>query len=140
LWRFGRRGSDLDPLTAGISPATPGAATSSALGMAWVSYRVLWFFLLFACLWFQPWYVVWLVALAPLLGSGRQVAMVILFSAVVHVKYLVFEFAWYWLDPRDVPLIPEVAATLLVFCPLLLCWVWQRWRWGSGTSDSGMPV
>ena len=34
------------------------------------SYNVVLFYLLFLCLWFQPWYVMWLAPLAALLPPG----------------------------------------------------------------------
>jgi hypothetical protein len=84
------------------------------------SYLVLLYFLLFACLWFQPWYLVWLLALAPLLGPSPHAGAIILFSALVQVKYFIFDFVWYWQTPIPTLLAPEVATTVLIFAPMLL--------------------
>ena len=70
-------------------------------------YRILLYFLLFACLWFQPWYLIWLLALAPLLGPGADAGILIAFSALVQVKYFIFDFAWFWEWPMVDILVPE---------------------------------
>jgi hypothetical protein len=106
------------------------------------AYAVLLYFLLFACLWFQPWYLVWLLALAPLLGRSPHAAAVICFSALVQIKYFIFDFAWLWRTPVDDILAPEVATTVAIFVPMLLVYAlvvcWRRRKregtkgaWGS---------
>lgn len=95
-------------------------APGSLASLAERSYAVLLYFLLFACLWFQPWYLVWLLALAPLLGPSPHAAAIMLFSALVQVKYFIFDFAWFWRTPMDDILAPEVATTVLIFVPMLL--------------------
>jgi hypothetical protein len=46
-------------------------------------------------LWFQPWYVIWLIVLAPLAGKQwRRLAVV--WSAGALSLYLLFDFGWYW--------------------------------------------
>jgi hypothetical protein len=52
--------------------------------------------LMLGTLWFQPWYLVWLLALAPLAGERWQPAAV-LSSAGALGLYLLFDFGWYWL-------------------------------------------
>ena len=79
------------------------------------SYRILLYFLLFACLWFQPWYLIWLLALAPLLGPGADAGILIAFSALVQVKYFIFDFVWFWEFPMVDILVPEAATTVLIF-------------------------
>ena len=69
-------------------------------GFAAASYRILLYFLLFACLWFQPWYLIWLLALAPLLGPGADAGILIAFSGLVQVKYFIFDFVWFWRSSR----------------------------------------
>ena len=84
------------------------------------SYNVVLFYLLFLCLWFQPWYVMWVVPLAALLPSGRQARTVIVFCVSAMTKYLVFDFFWFsspWLvDTLHV----EAAAVAAIYAlPLL---------------------
>jgi len=95
-------------------------AGSGLAALAGRSYAVLLYFLLFACLWFQPWYLVWLLALAPLLGRSPHAGAIILFSTLVQVKYFIFDFAWFWRTPMDDILTPEAATTALVFVPVLV--------------------
>jgi len=46
-------------------------------------------------LWFQPWYLIWLIVLAPLAGERwRRLAAV--WSASALSVYLLFDFGWYW--------------------------------------------
>jgi hypothetical protein len=99
-------------------PAGQGAAGIAPLARR--SYLVLLYFLLFACLWFQPWYLVWLLALAPLLGPSPHAVAIVMFSALVQVKYFIFDFAWYWQTPIPDILAPEVATTVMIFAPMLL--------------------
>jgi hypothetical protein len=98
--------------------------SGSLVSLAGRSYAVLLYFLLFACLWFQPWYLVWLLALAPLLGPSPHAAAVIVFSLLAQVKYFIFEFVWLWRTPMDDILVPEVATTVAIFVPILLVYAW----------------
>ena len=95
------------------------------------------YFLLFACLWFQPWYLVWLLALAPLLGRSPHAAAVVAFSALVQVKYFIFDFAWFWRTPMDDILVPEVATTVLIFAPMLMVYVMLARRGHQTTEGAG---
>jgi hypothetical protein len=52
-------------------------------------------FLILGTLWFQPWYVTWLIALAPLVGEARR-RQAIVWSASALSTYLIFDFAWFW--------------------------------------------
>jgi hypothetical protein len=110
-------------------------AVPPAVGFAFLvngCYAVLLYFLLIACLWFQPWYLVWLLALAPLLGPSPHVGAVMLFSALVQLKYFIFGFAWLWRTPMDDILVPEAVTTALIFAPMLLVYGWlagRRLRW-----------
>lgn len=60
------------------------------------SFDVLVFYLLFSCLWFQPWYVMWVAPLAALLPLGRRSSLFIAFCLSAMAKYLVFDFFWFW--------------------------------------------
>ncbi|MGD1995181.1 MAG: hypothetical protein PVH62_00255 [Anaerolineae bacterium] len=63
------------------------------------AYDVVLFLLLFATLWFQPWYVTWLVALAALRPRPTAPAQAGLFSLTVMGSYVVYGFVWFWI-PR----------------------------------------
>lgn len=68
------------------------------------SFEAVTFLLLFATLWFQPWYTLWLVALAAILGNteGASSAQKLagLFSLAVTWAYVVYGFAWFWFAPQ----------------------------------------
>jgi len=92
-----------------------------------IAHRVIWYYLVFACLWFQPWYAVWLVATGPLLGSPLEATSTIFFAALVHVKYLIYDFIWFWRQPPYEAIVPETATTILIFGPMLFCSI-RAWR------------
>ena len=56
------------------------------------SARVLLFYLLFTCLWFQPWYALWPLALAALLPEGTLGRTIVLLSYAVAWKAIFFDF------------------------------------------------
>lgn len=114
-------------------------ARGSLTSLAGRSYAVLLYFLLFACLWFQPWYLVWLLALAPLLGRSPHAAAIMAFSALVQVKYFIFDFAWFWRTPMDDILAPELATTVLIFVPMLVVYA-MLVRRGYKTTESTEPT
>jgi len=61
----------------------------SSHGFIQITFNILVFYLLLTCLWFQQWYCVWLVCLAPFLPSkSRNLALI--FSFWVISKQLVF--------------------------------------------------
>jgi len=50
-----------------------------------------------------------------------------IFSALVQVKYFIFDFAWFWEMPMADILVPEVATTVLIFGPMLALLAWRLW-------------
>ncbi len=61
----------------------------STQGFLQIAFNILAFYLLVTCLWFQQWYGIWLISLAPLLpGRSRQFALV--FGFWVMSKQLIF--------------------------------------------------
>ncbi len=95
------------------------------------SYNVLLAYLLVACLWFQPWYVMWIVPLAAMLPSRRAANTTIIFTFSALAKYLVFDFLWYR-DPfvLDMPQIEAIAATV-IYLPPFAYLIWSRRRQGA---------
>ena len=99
------------------------------------SFNVVLFYLLFLCLWFQPWYVMWLAPLGALLPPGRQARMVIIFSLTALTKYLIFDFFWFLLPSLAETIKVETAAVACIYTlPLvylvlsLAASTWRRWR------------
>ena len=63
------------------------------------SYTLTLFFLLFICLWFQPWYIIWVIALAALLSQTDAVRQSVLFTYGGPWAYVVYHFVWFWYVP-----------------------------------------
>ncbi|TMC52760.1 MAG: hypothetical protein E6J26_09055 [Chloroflexi bacterium] len=94
--------------------------------------------LIVGTLWFQPWYVVWIVALAPL-AHARQRALAFAWSLGALSLYVLFDFVWVWyaeLLNSGNELVVNVAATALWLGPVLGVLAWSRWRDWLG----GIPV
>ncbi len=64
-----------------------------------VSFEVILFYLFFTCTWLQPWYLVWLLALAALLPDLGTAYLAILFSYTMTWAYIVYHFVWFWYIP-----------------------------------------
>jgi hypothetical protein len=84
--------------------------------------------LLLPTLWFQPWYVTWLVALAPLVDeAGRR--LTIIWSMGAFAMYIVFNFLWYW-QPlffnTGEGVVLNWVVWLLWALPVGICVVWQK--------------
>jgi len=84
-----------------------------------------------AILWFQPWYVVWLVALGAIVPSVAIGRLTTLFSYTATWNYMVFTFllAWYFpvMSP-DHALVANVVSVLLIFGPPMAYAVCLLWR------------
>ena len=70
---------------------------SSDAAQAWLipvraATSILLFYLLVVCLWFQPWYALWPLALAALLPEGAMARTVVLLSYAAVWKTIVFDF------------------------------------------------
>ncbi len=89
------------------------------------STRVLLFYLLFTCLWFQPWYALWPLALAALLPEGALGRTVVLLSYAAAWKTIYFDYFIY----RGGPLPPLAwRETLLAPATLGLTWLYLGLR------------
>jgi hypothetical protein len=53
--------------------------------------HILLFYLLFTCLWFQPWYSLWPLALAAILPEGAVARTVVLLSYAAAWKTIIFD-------------------------------------------------
>ena len=87
--------------------------------------HILLFYLLFACLWFQPWYTLWPLALAALLPEGAVARTVVLLSYAAAWKTIIFDDFVY----TGGPLPPKVwRETLLGPITLGLTWLYVAYR------------
>ena len=97
--------------------------------------HILLFYLLFACLWFQPWYTLWPLALAALLPEGAVARTVVLLSYAAAWKTIVFDDFVYTGGPLPSNIWRE---TLLGPITLGLVWLYVGYRillgWRRGRS------
>jgi hypothetical protein len=85
----------------------------------WAAAHLLLFYLLFACLWFQPWYALWPLALAALLPEGALARTVVLLSYAAAWKSIIFNDFVYTGGP-----LPAQAWRETLLGPITLGVVW----------------
>jgi hypothetical protein len=117
LWREDR------PATPSAPPAA-GAYSSDWLPWLGAAYDITFVYLTFCTLWWQPWYLVWLVALAALLPSRIVHDRVLLFCFGATLNYVVFKYIWSVYPPQLYPwmnytTIMGISVVLIFGLPLL---------------------
>ncbi|MCA1553836.1 MAG: hypothetical protein LC737_05615, partial [Chloroflexi bacterium] len=115
---------------------------ASVDSLALNGFLALMLLLLMATLWFQPWYLAWVLPLAALAGApSRTVAGVFTWSALWN--YFIFDFAWFWADgqfSRDNGLLANAAVVALVFAPPLLVAAAHTLHTGRAAPSSHSPA
>lgn len=96
-----------------------GVAESSWLPWLRAAYDVTFAYLVFATLWWQPWYLVWLVALAALVPSRLVHERTLLFCYGGVLNYLVFKYIWPIYQPMTYTTIMGISVILIFGLPLL---------------------
>jgi hypothetical protein len=93
------------------------------------SFDTVLFLLLFATLWFQPWYVTWLVMLSALRPRATAPAQAALFSFSVLLSYVVYGFVWFWI--RDISNWGDMLGINLIAVgtSFLAPWAYTLWLW-----------
>lgn len=90
------------------------------------AYDLTFVYLTFATLWWQPWYLVWLVALAALLPSRIVHERVLLYCYGATLNYLVFKYIWPTFQPMTYTTIMGLSVIMIFGLPLLhLCFTFQ---------------
>lgn len=95
------------------------------------AFAILMFYLLFTCLWFQQWYLVWPLGMIPLLPTGHLVWLGVSFGFVVLSKPLIFEPLWLWPHPNpdrswlELRLGPAVLALPWLLTLVTVCIGWR---------------
>ena len=80
-------------------------------------YEMIFIYLAFANLWFQPWYLIWLVALTAPVALYTNANRTILFCIGGIANYFVWDFLWLWNESSGLD--NNVTAILVVyFLPL----------------------
>ncbi|MFN8635630.1 MAG: glycosyltransferase 87 family protein [Chloroflexota bacterium] len=115
LWREERQ-AQAASTDAAVPAATPDADWLPWLGAA---YDLTFVYLAFATLWWQPWYLVWLVALAALLPNRLVHERVLLFCYGGTLNYVVFKYIWPVFQPMTYTTIMGISVILIFGLPLL---------------------
>lgn len=98
------------------------------VNLAASSYRIIFYYLVLASLWFQAWYLIWLVALAALAGDGFYQKLSILFSFTAMASYIVFIYVWMrYPDWFGVPQVQTLAVAVIFAAPVLW-WMAEWWQ------------
>jgi hypothetical protein len=93
-------------------------------------YEITFVYLAFATLWFQPWYLMWLVALTAPLARYVNANRTVLFCIGGVANYFVWDFIWLW-NRTEVHNIQVLAALVVYTLPLfytLYVWLSPIWR------------
>jgi hypothetical protein len=97
-------------------------------------YWTVFIFLSFAALWWQPWYVVWLVALGALVPCSGISQLTTLFSYTATWNYVVYIYLLMWFFPLMMwgnSLGVNLVAVSLIFGAPLAYAAYLKWRGGS---------
>jgi hypothetical protein len=90
------------------------------------AYEIIFFYLAFATLWFQPWYLLWLVALTAPVARMANANRTILFCIGGVANYFVWDFIWLW-NKVDISVIQVTSALSIYALPLLYSlYIWVR--------------
>ncbi|MDQ3927857.1 MAG: hypothetical protein M3328_01790 [Chloroflexota bacterium] len=93
-------------------------------------YEIIFVYLAFATLWFQPWYLMWLVALTAPLARYTYANRTLLFCIGGVGNYFVWDFIWLW-NRTQAHNIQITAALVVYTLPLfysLYVWLSPFWR------------
>lgn len=108
------------------------------------SFETLFFFLLLASMVLYPWYLIWPLALVPLVTRGRAAERITIFSLTALLAYFIWYFLWHWIvqgnwwnwgimEAQDFPSfyfrMCLLAVSFTVIPPLLYSiWAWRARR------------
>jgi alpha-1,6-mannosyltransferase len=76
-------------------------------------------YLAFACLWWEPWYLTWLVALAALVPRSTVHERALLFCYGGVINYVVFKYIWPVYQPMTYTQIMGISVVAIFGLPLL---------------------
>lgn len=93
-------------------------------------YEIIFAYLAFATLWFQPWYLMWLVALTAPLASYTNANRTLLFCIGGIANYFVWDFLWLWnrTDIRNVQIMAVLVVYTLPLFYTLYSWLSPLWK------------
>jgi hypothetical protein len=92
-------------------------------------YEVIFAYVAVAALWFQPWYLLWLIALTAPTGSHTHVNRTLLFCLGGVANYFVWDYIWLW-NKTDIGTNQITSALVVYSLPLLYTlYVWLKPTW-----------
>ena len=90
------------------------------------SFDILLIYLFTVTWWFQPWYLVTVVAFAAALVDEHRRQLALIFTASAMLNYFVFIYVWLWYPEQlRLPLL-QTLATLAIYGPPLAYLVWSN--------------
>jgi hypothetical protein len=102
-------------------------------------FGVLAWYLIVASQWFQPWYVLWLLALVAVRPARDTFGWVEAWALSAQSSYLLQFFFLRWLKWPGNQLPAQRLYLLMIFGPPLVVWGIQRWRRPSRPADVRQP-
>ena len=89
-------------------------------------YEIIFAYLIFAALWFQPWYIMWLVALTAPVAGLTYANRTLLFCVGGVANYFVWDYIWLW-NRTDIGTNQITSALAIYTLPILYTlYVWLR--------------
>ena len=94
--------------------------------LVYACFQAFFLYLLVGTLWFQPWYVIWLVGIGALLVGTPVAERTILLTFTAMLIHLVTGFGWRlgWFGNLS---LLHLTAVALVFAAPLILWLSERW-------------
>jgi len=99
--------------------AAPGAERVGWGGWLGAAHDVTFVYLAFACIWWEPWYLTWLVALAALQPDRLLHERALLFCYGGVVNYAIFKYVWPVYQPMTYTQIMGLSVVAIFGLPLL---------------------
>jgi hypothetical protein len=90
------------------------------------SFGLLTWYLVVASQWFQPWYILWLLALLAIQPRPATFAWITTWALSAQTSYLLQFFILNWLGVRGNELRGQLLYLLIIFTPLLIAWSLSR--------------
>ncbi|MDQ6693913.1 MAG: glycosyltransferase family 39 protein [Chloroflexota bacterium] len=100
-------------------------------------YEIIFVYLAFSTLWFQPWYLLWLIALTAPLARFDLANRTLLFCLGGVANYFVWDFVWLWnrTDARSIQITAAIAVYTLPLFYTLYTLARPLWERPSGIDD-----
>ncbi|MFH1486522.1 MAG: hypothetical protein ABIH46_10655 [Chloroflexota bacterium] len=103
--------------------------------MLHAAHDAIFFYLLIACLWFQPWYVVWLLGIGALLVGNPVAWRGFVFSFTGMMSYAVFVFIWViYAEHFENPLLIQSLAVAVIYIAPVSYWLGEAFTHLKGKS------